>query len=581
MPLRLLAVSGGTLLFLVGGLSLTLFMAAVLGGAPPSTLWIFMGLTVVLHLVGWLLSPWLMDLIQTWAYHFEKLAFLDFERRYPVVAAFTRQVCEHEGLPLPAMRIVYDDNPTAYTYGSLPSNARVAISTGLFKYLDDDEVCAVVAHELGHVRHYDFAVMTLASLLLQLLYEAFWILTRGRGGDGERNHAFWVAGLVAYALWFVGTYVVLWLSRTREYMADRFAAVGMGDAIPLQRALVKIAYGLADMQQAAEASGEGGDQRLIQATRAMGIADPKVASSLGHAMRAGGASSPAAGAFQADVSAAGRSAFRPDLVAPVFLFDLYNPWASVVELASTHPLTGKRLKELEDLNGQMRMPGLFGFDEIDRQGKALDQDRLYGSFAVEVLIYALPFILPLFALVLAVLHPEVGLGLLLTSVGLGLLVRGLYRYGMLGAHERTTVYELMCDPYASPLRGRPVILEGQLVGKGNAGSKVSEDFMMRDRSGALMYLNFHHAAGWLGNLFFGYFSGERMIGREAVATGWFRRGVSQHVDLKALQVAGQRYASWTRFYGVFWGALLTTLGIGLTLLLGLTPLGAFLSGLVA
>lgn len=105
------------------------------------------------------------------------------------------------------------------------------VSQGLFTYLEDEEVATVYAHELGHIVHWDFAVMTLASTLVQITYLIYVTARRlGRGGGNSKlKDAAGTAALVTYVFYVVGTYLLLFLSRTREYFADHFAAETTGN----------------------------------------------------------------------------------------------------------------------------------------------------------------------------------------------------------------------------------------------------------------------------------------------------------------------------------------------------------------
>jgi Zn-dependent protease with chaperone function len=128
----------------------------------------------------------------------------------------------------------------------LPNSARLVVSQGLFTYLDDDEIATVYAHELGHIVHWDFAVMTLASTLVQITYLIYSFARRlvVKAATRSSKNAAGTAALVAYVFYIIGTYLLLYLSRTREYFADHFAAETTGNPNALSRALVKIAYGI-------------------------------------------------------------------------------------------------------------------------------------------------------------------------------------------------------------------------------------------------------------------------------------------------------------------------------------------------
>src|SRR5690606_12275705 len=122
--------------------------------------------------------------------------------------------------------IIPDRNPTAFTYGLLRSNARIVLTAGLFEFLNEDEARSVVAHELGHIVNRDFLVMTIAGLLVQILYVIYSSLMRRQNSGArsrDKNNAVFIA-LAAYAMYLLGTYILLYLSRTREYLADAFAA---------------------------------------------------------------------------------------------------------------------------------------------------------------------------------------------------------------------------------------------------------------------------------------------------------------------------------------------------------------------
>jgi Zn-dependent protease with chaperone function len=557
MKLRMLFASTMTLGMLAGMVLTILVILLFWGGIIPAGLMLV--LTVMINFVSWLITPFFTDLIQGWVYDLRKLTFEQFEAERPELAGFVRRTCEAKRLPLPRIRLINDDNPTAYTYGSWPGNARLVGSNGLFRFLDLDEQCAVFAHELGHIKHLDFIVMTVAATMLQILYEMGHILLRMRRG---KNNPLPLIGLMSLVFYWVGSYLLLLLSRAREYLADRFAAEVMGDPAPLQRALVKVAYGMAEMAQL------GKENRLLKATRSMGIFDHKAAHGVGNALRAS-ADFPTDGsaALQPQVTSTPAPAgFDPQMVAPVMLFDLYNPWAFVSELASTHPLTGKRLRALNEAAGKLGVEPLFDFAAVDREGQKLDRGRLYGRFFVEVVIYYGPWLGLGFGLLLAAISaavvPQAPLfPAVFGFLGLGMLLKGLYRFSAGKDFEPITMYELMSDPYASPLRGRPVQLDGSIIGKAQAGAYFGEDVTMKDRSGGLVNLNYESLIPFLGNLLFAFRGAKQAQGSRATARGWFRRSVHQFVDLADMDVDGKTVRSWTRFWGIFGGVVVTGIGL--------------------
>ena len=254
------------------------------------------------------------------------------------------------------------------------------------------------------------------------------------------------------------------------------------------------------------------------------------------------------------------------------MFDLFNPWAKVSELSSTHPLTGKRIRALNEQAEALGKPRLFAFEKIDADGNKLDNTKLYGRFFFEVIIHWLPFLMPIPVLFSAIFYPPL-IAAAIAAVGMGMVIKGCYRYSVGSNFEPITMYELMCDPYASPLRGRPVELEGEIIGKAMAGSKVGEDMTMLDRSGGLIMLNYESMLSFIGNIFFGLGKAKRAVGQKATARGWFRRSVFQFVDLSQMQLEdGTTVSSWTRFWGISGGVVVFVIGI---IAMGIAALGLF------
>jgi len=89
----------------------------------------------------------------------------------PALAQFIARTCAATKVPVPRFGLVRDGNPTAFTFGHYPGDARLAVTTGLLDMLDSEECQAVVAHELGHIAHWDFVVMTVAAVASSLALE--------------------------------------------------------------------------------------------------------------------------------------------------------------------------------------------------------------------------------------------------------------------------------------------------------------------------------------------------------------------------------------------------------------------------
>jgi heat shock protein HtpX len=106
-----------------------------------------------------------------------------------------------------------------------------------------EEIEAVVAHEIGHLKHKDVVIMTLASAIPLV---AYWVARSLSWGRGRKDDAFTIAlvGIVSFFVYLVSQLLVLYLSRSREHFADTYSAYITGKPRHLRSALAKLAYGL-------------------------------------------------------------------------------------------------------------------------------------------------------------------------------------------------------------------------------------------------------------------------------------------------------------------------------------------------
>jgi len=549
---NLALVSGVTLLGLFGmALSLICVIVFIQGSSNPlAGLGISAAITLVFSAATFFISPLIMDWVQRLVYGTQWTSIDEIESLSPESAAIIRKVCKDKSLKQPRLGLINDQNPTAFTYGSLPNSARLVVSRGLFTYLDDDEAATVYAHELGHIVHWDFAVMTLAATLVQLLYLIYsYSQEVGRNlgnSDGAKKirSGLQAASIAALVFHTVGEYLQLYLSRTREYYADHFAAEVTGNPNGLSRALVKIAYGIVEEGKRSQAQNQP-PSKVLQGTRALGIADARNAGTAGTAY---------------GVATDGNDVGR------VFLWDMFNPWAKWMELQSTHPLTGKRVRALSNYAEQLDLSSEFDMVRVMRVGNQLDKQRLYGGFIQDVVLLGSPMIggglgFGVGAIAAAALgNPLLAMSGGLLGLGLGILLHAFVMFPQLQRPSETNILALMSDPYASPLRGQPVKLSGEIIGKGQAGARVSEDFQFKDKTG-MIYLDYSSRFGALGNFFFGWSQSEQYIGQPVSLTGWFRRGIAAKVNLNELECDQGLVKSYHRF-GKLVSAVLCGLGAG-------------------
>ncbi len=162
------------------------------------------------------------------------------------------ELATKSGLTMPKLAIVPNNTPNAFTFGRTQKGAVLAVHDGLLRQLNQDEIRGVIAHELGHIKHKDYVVMTvlaalpmLAYLIAQFAFRAGLITggSRGRKSDNS-GAALIVVGVAAFVVYIISFLAVMRLSRLREHYADSYSAYLTGNPRGLESALTKISYGL-------------------------------------------------------------------------------------------------------------------------------------------------------------------------------------------------------------------------------------------------------------------------------------------------------------------------------------------------
>jgi heat shock protein HtpX len=156
----------------------------------------------------------------------------------PQIHGLVRQLADRAQLPMPRVYLIDSPHPNAFATGRDPNHAAVAVTTGLLGLLDRDEVAAVMAHELAHVRNRDTLIMTMTATIAGAVSMLANFGLFFRGGDSRGNIlALLLAVIVAP---FAAMIVQLAISRTREYGADRGGALISGNPRALASALAKL-----------------------------------------------------------------------------------------------------------------------------------------------------------------------------------------------------------------------------------------------------------------------------------------------------------------------------------------------------
>jgi heat shock protein HtpX len=159
----------------------------------------------------------------------------------PGLHAMIERLCIQADLPKPRIAVADTHVPNAFATGRSQKSATVCATTGIMSVLSPSELEGVMAHELAHVKHRDVLIMTIASFFASLaaIIMQFGFFFGGGDGDDE-NPSILVVLLVSFVVYVVSFFLMLALSRYREFAADRGAAIVTGRPSALSSALVKI-----------------------------------------------------------------------------------------------------------------------------------------------------------------------------------------------------------------------------------------------------------------------------------------------------------------------------------------------------
>jgi len=169
-------------------------------------------------------------------YHAEPVTPEENPRLHRIIVSLAHKA----GLPEPAMYIIREQTPNAFATGRNPEHAAVAITEGLLRLLSDEEVEAVMAHELSHVKHRDMLIATVAATIAGAIAMIANFMQFGAmfGQNRDRNPVVMI--LLSILLPIAASVIQMTISRSREFMADAGSAEITGHPEWLQSALLKL-----------------------------------------------------------------------------------------------------------------------------------------------------------------------------------------------------------------------------------------------------------------------------------------------------------------------------------------------------
>jgi heat shock protein HtpX len=275
-------------------------------------------LVVTINIVQWLIAPYMIDAIY-------KVRALP-ENENPQLHQAVSDLSQKSGIKKPKLMLAQIPLPNAFAYGSPLTGSRIAVTQGLLKDLDEGEVEAVIGHELGHLKHRDVQIMMAVSFLPALFtyiaYSLMWSSMyqgnrKSQGGDSA------LIGIAFIAFAWVLNMFTLYLSRLREYYADRHSA-GVVD-----NGAQKLSMGLAKIVNSTKSLRRPQQQKQNLAFKSLFISDPERATTDAATINA--------------MQASGKS----DLVQEILSQKLTTE-AKIKEAFSTHPNIIKRLRALQE-----------------------------------------------------------------------------------------------------------------------------------------------------------------------------------------------------------------------------------------
>jgi len=312
---RLRASMIGTLALIIG-LS-TLVFALILSLIGVVNILVLGVLVVAFNVGQWLISPYIIDAL----YRTREIP----ENENPKLHQIVENLSRKSGLKKPRLMLAQIPIPNAFAYGSPIAGNRVAVTSGLLKTLNEGEVEAVLGHELGHLKHKDVQIMMFVSLLPALFYYIGYSLIissmygrRREEGGGTAALGF---GFMAFS-WVLNMFI-LYLSRLREYYADRHSALIVDNGAQ------KLSVGLAKIVHATRNMGKVRKQmQHLNAFKALFITDPD----------------------RSETDSMVLSASSDQKLVQELLSRKLTTLDRIVEIFSTHPNIVKRLKALQELS---------------------------------------------------------------------------------------------------------------------------------------------------------------------------------------------------------------------------------------
>ncbi|MBE9012141.1 M48 family metalloprotease [Pseudanabaenaceae cyanobacterium LEGE 13415] len=476
-------------------------------------------------LILFVASPWILDAILTGLYGLKPLSTAAIARHSPETHRLIQRFAQQQKIPIPKLGILPTSAPIAITYGCLPKFARIVVSQGLLDSLNEEEIAAIYAGECGHIAHWDFTILSLISVVLQIPYSVYQLFAMG--SDRLRKiklnkkiltklvqmsaDLFTVFSAIAYGFFWVFRWSGLWLSNQRTVYSDRTACNLTGNPNGLTRALIKTAIVTAQTIKH--------DKQTNPLLESFELLNP-----VGYR---------SAILFEELFDRVSLSTlFQWDFTNKTFslgtrlekLMNYCELWHldSEVEINVSSPAKKKYLLQFAPIVGTLMGLTIASILWLIAQALFAIGNFRFNWLASDYSLF------PSFALI---------------GFGIGSIVQ-FNRFFPESRNPETDLTDLLTRPDLTLMNSPVIKLEGVLIGRSGASNQLAQDLFLQTETG-LIKLHFTSQFGAIGNLLYSF-----PIGQTAIATGWFRRTDTPYIDIdtirtKSLIRAGQPTWSFT------------------------------------
>ncbi|MBU0502790.1 MAG: zinc metalloprotease HtpX [Candidatus Omnitrophota bacterium] len=194
----------------------------------------YLSISLAMMFIQYLIGPKIVE----WTMRIKYVKRQDQPKLFQMVESLAVRA----GIPMPKIGIAQISLPNAFAFGRGIRDGRVCVTQGILNLLSDDELKAVLGHELSHLKNRDVLTITLLSVIPMIMYRIAWqFLFFGRRRD-ERGGNTALLGMAAFIFYFITNLLVLYASRIREYFADQGSVLLGNQPKFLASSLYKLAY---------------------------------------------------------------------------------------------------------------------------------------------------------------------------------------------------------------------------------------------------------------------------------------------------------------------------------------------------